>query len=96
MNSWPHKYEIEHVRQPEERIALYATGKKEGKFDIALIRLTEDVTFIPHQVSPVCIGKVQKEESIEAYVSGFGTFGSTGVSGIKCFTDGKGPRRFEE
>ena len=54
LNSWKHRYQIEHVRQPEERIALYATGKLEGKYDIALIRLTEEVTFIPHQLSPVC------------------------------------------
>ena len=60
------RYEIESVRQPKERIDMYENDpfdrvkKPEdegaqmiGPYDLALVRLTTDVTFIPEKLVPV-------------------------------------------
>ena len=51
------KYEIESVRVPKERIALYAayqfTKSAFGPNDIALVKTREPVFFIPGKIMPV-------------------------------------------
>ena len=46
-------YEIESVRVPKERIAMYARKKTAGTDDIALIRTKKSVIFIPGKTMPV-------------------------------------------
>ena len=59
LETWPHHFEVEYVRIPDERLALYRMWKKEkelnwaGPADIALFRLNREVTYIPHVVAPV-------------------------------------------
>ena len=63
LETWPHQFEVEYVRIPEERLALYRIWRKEtekdpdfgwsGPADIALFRLNRDVTYIPNVVAPV-------------------------------------------
>ena len=59
LETWPHHFEVEYVRIPDERLALYRMWKKEkaeswaGPADIALFRLNSEVTYIPHVVAPV-------------------------------------------
>ena len=47
-------YQIESVRVPRERIAMYARMKTVGTDDIALIKTKTDVVFIPGKIMPVC------------------------------------------
>ena len=51
------KYNIESVRVPEERIAMYARGIVTGSDDIALLKLRETVDLIPEKIMPVCSAK---------------------------------------
>ena len=61
LETWPHHFEVEYVRIPDERLALYQRWKKEKRdpgswaapADIALFRLNSEVTYIPHVVAPV-------------------------------------------
>ena len=53
MSSWPHRYEIESVRTAQGRLDRYQAGLDWGPYDIALLRLTADVKFIPQQIAPV-------------------------------------------
>jgi N-acetylmuramic acid 6-phosphate (MurNAc-6-P) etherase len=48
------QYQIESVRVPRERIAMYARMKTVGTDDIALIKTTTDVVFILGKIMPVC------------------------------------------
>ena len=48
-----YKYTIESVRIPAERIQMYKSAALAGPWDIALIKLSKYVTFIPHKVAPV-------------------------------------------
>ena len=41
------KYNVQSVRVPKERIAMYASGSFVGPDDIALLKLRETVSFIP-------------------------------------------------
>ena len=57
MKKWKHVYHIESVRQPKARIELIGKdGEKafQGPHDIALIRLKENVVFVPRKITPVC------------------------------------------
>ena len=53
MSTWPHRYEIESVRTAQGRLDRYQAGLDWGPYDIALLRLTADVKFIPQQIAPV-------------------------------------------
>ena len=48
------EYEIESVRVPKERIAMYARKRLIGPDDIALVRTRESVVFITGKIMPVC------------------------------------------
>jgi len=97
-------YDIESVRVPKERIALYAetypgtdTNKLEGPNDISLIRLTKAVTFIPGRVMPACLKDSLKDEDVNAVVHGFGTSGwqDTQTGSVMCMTDNTGPEIYQ-
>ncbi|XP_023335642.1 uncharacterized protein LOC111706926 isoform X2 [Eurytemora carolleeae] len=90
-------YEIESVRQPEERIKLYKRGSLAGPFDAALIRTTEYVIFEPNKIMPVCLGRVG-DTNIDAFVTGFGTSGSIdwNTMAVACWTDQYGPAMFTQ
>ena len=49
------KYEIESVRTPKERLALYAREELTGSNDIALVRTTEPIVFIPGKIMTVSL-----------------------------------------
>ena len=58
METWPHHFEVEYVRIPDERLALYRQWATDGNgwsgpADIALFRLNREVTYIPNVVAPV-------------------------------------------
>ena len=46
-------YEIESVRVPKERIAMYARKETAGTDDLALIKTKKSVVFIPGKTMPV-------------------------------------------
>jgi len=87
------KYNIESVRVPKERIAMYARGSVVGSDDIALLKLRETVDLIPGKIMPVCLGQVP-DEDITAHVNGFGYSGALSHGAIDCWTDEKGPSMF--
>jgi len=70
------EYDIESVRVPKERIAMYARKSLIGPDDIALVRTRESVAFITGKIMPVCMGKIN-DEGVPAHVNGFGVSGST-------------------
>ena len=41
------------IKVPRERIELYRKGKTVGSDDIALVKTSENIVFIPHKVVPV-------------------------------------------
>jgi len=91
------KYNIESVRVPKERIAMYARGTFVGPDDIALLKLRETVSFIPGKIMTVCLDKVP-DVKVPAHVNGFGASGSqgSGWSGVECWTNEKGPSMFQK
>jgi len=90
------EYEIESVRVPKERIAMYARRSSVGPDDIALVRTTESVVFIPGKIMPVCLGKIP-DEGVPANVNGFGVSGSTDDwSKSACWTNDKGQNMYQK
>ena len=60
MANWPYKYKIESVRIPKSRIdKVYSKELYAGTSDIALIKLSRDVVFIPYKVAPVSEGNIK-------------------------------------
>ena len=59
LETWPHHFEVEYVRIPDERLAMYQRWRNDpdaswsGPADIALFRLSREVTYIPNVVAPV-------------------------------------------
>ena len=51
--AFTHKYQIESVRVPRQRIAMYQRNIIAGPWDISLLRLREKVTFVTRLVAPV-------------------------------------------
>ena len=47
------RYEIESVRIPKARLALYSRGEFAGTDDIALVRTRKKVVFVPGRIMPV-------------------------------------------
>ena len=48
-----HEYLVETVRQRKERIEIYSKNSSYGPYDLALLKLRNQIVFIPGKVMPV-------------------------------------------
>jgi len=86
-----HEYLVETVRQRKERIEIYSKNSSYGPYDLALLKLRNQIVFIPGKVMPVCLGRVadnaaRVKKDLWGHVPGFGASGSAGRTGINCWT----------
>jgi len=93
------EYLVETVRQQKKRIEIYSEGSNFGPYDLALLKLRNQIVFIPGKVMPVCLGRVAdnaaRVKDLWGFVPGFGASGSAGKRGINCWTGPVGVTPFQ-